>query len=150
MRDGPDGTSATACYATRWLVEEYHKVLKTGTHIEDSQLSRCERIQALLAIHAVVAVDLLQLKLLAKAYPDQPVARDLLAPQALDILEAKFGRPDNGWTNATALNCVASIGSYLGRKHDGPPGWLSIWRGWLRLTLMVEGYLFAPGQKTCG
>ena len=137
-------------YATRWLVEEYHKVLKAGTHIEDSQLSRCERIQALLAIHAVVAVDLLQLKLLAKAYPDQPVARDLLAPQALDILEAKFGRPDKGWTNATALHCVARMGGYLGRKHDGPPGWLSIWRGWLRLTLMVEGYLFALGQKTCG
>lgn len=42
-------------YACRWLIEEYHKALKTGTHIEESQLSSAGRIEALLAIHAVVA-----------------------------------------------------------------------------------------------
>jgi hypothetical protein len=23
------------------------------------------------------------------------------------------------------------MGGYLNRKNDGPPGWLSIWRGWM-------------------
>lgn len=31
-------------YACRWLVEEYHKALKGGTNIEDSQLSSAERM----------------------------------------------------------------------------------------------------------
>ncbi len=130
-------------YACRWLIEEYHKVLKTGTHIEDSQLSSAGRIQALLAIHAVIAADILQLKLLANTHPDEPIADDLVSPEALVILEIQFARPACGWTNASTMRAIARMGGYLGRKHDGPPGWLSIWRGWLRLTLMAQGYQIA-------
>jgi len=127
-------------YACRWLIEEYHKALKSGTHIEDSQLSDGGRIQSLLAIHAVIAAELLQLKLLANTHPDEPIAPDLVDPEGLVILETQFGRPADGWTNASTMRAIARMGGYLGRKHDGPPGWLSIWRGWQKLTIMVEGY----------
>ena len=139
-----------AAYACRWLIEEYHKALKTGTHIEDSQLSTRERIEALLGIHAVIAVDLLQLKLLANTHPEEPVDPELVEPEALEILEHQFGRPVCGWTNASTMGAIARMGGYLGRKHDGPPGWLSIWRGWLMLTSMLEGYHLALGQKRYG
>lgn len=137
-------------YACRWLIEEYHKALKTGTHIEDSQLSTAKRVEALLAIHAPIAAELLQLKLLAHNQPDETISLDLLRPEALDILEKIIGRPQCGWTNASALRAIARMGGYLGRKHDGPPGWLSIWRGWLQLTLLLDGYLIALEQKTYG
>lgn len=137
-------------YACRWLIEEYHKVLKTGTHIEDSQLSAADRIQALFAIHAVIAVKLLQFKLLANTHPDEPIEDNLLAPEALVILEKLHGKPADGWTNASTMRSIARMGGFLGRKHDGPPGWLSIWRGWLRLMPMVEGYVLALGHKNCG
>ena len=137
-------------YACRWLIEEYHKALKSGTHIEDSQLSSADPIQTLLAIHAVIAADLLQLKLLANTHPDEPVAQDLVAPESLAILEIQFTRPACGWTNASTMRAIARMGGYLGRKHDGPPGWLSIWRGWLRLKLMRQGYLVALQQGICG
>lgn len=137
-------------YACRWLVEEYHKALKSGTHIEDTQLSSANRIQALLAIHAVIAADLLQLKLLANTHPDEPIAQDLVSPEALALLDMQFGRPACGWTNATTMRAIARMGGYLGRKHDGPPGWLSIWRGWLKLTLMVQGYQLALGREKHG
>ena len=130
-------------YACRWLIEEYHKVLKTGTHIEDSQLSTADRIQALLAIHAVVAADLLALKLLAHSCPDAPVPAELVAPESLTILAMQVGRPLSGWTYASTMRAIARLGGYLGRKHDGPPGWLSIWRGWLKLGMMTEGYILA-------
>lgn len=139
-----------AVYACRWLIEEYHKALKSGTHIEDSQLSRADRIQALLGIHGVIAVDLLQLKLLANTHPDDPVAPELIAPEALAILEIQFGTPPCGWTNAATMRAIARMGGYLGRKHDGPPGWLSIWRGWLKLTVMLEGYRLALKQQRYG
>lgn len=137
-------------YTCRWLIEEYHKVLKTGTHIEESQLSTADRIEALLAIHAVVAVDLLQLKLLANTYPDEPVKKDLVPPEALRLLEIRFGRPASGWTNASTMRAIARMGGYLGRKRDGPPGWLSIWRGWRKLMNMAEGYTLALQQQTYG
>jgi hypothetical protein len=141
---------AVSAYSCRWLIEEYHKALKTGTHIEDSQLSTGERIQNLLAIHAVVAVDLLQLKLSAKNHPDEPIEPKLLEPEALAILELQFGRPKSGWTNGTAICAIARMGGYLGRKNDGPPGWLSIWRGWKQLAFMVEGYTLAMRQQSYG
>src|SRR5262249_2183120 len=64
---------AIACYARRWLIEEYHKALKTGTRIEASQLESRGRLEALLGVLAVVAVRLLQTKLLARSHPDQLV-----------------------------------------------------------------------------
>ncbi|MGC9260524.1 MAG: IS4 family transposase [Phycisphaerae bacterium] len=38
---------------------------------------------------------------------------------------------------------MAKLGGYIGRRSDGPPGWLTIWRGWQRLLLLVEGFRLA-------
>ncbi|MBL7038905.1 MAG: hypothetical protein ISR77_09765, partial [Pirellulaceae bacterium] len=27
----------------------------------------------------------------------------------------------------------------LGRKSDGEPGWITIWRGWEKLNMLVRG-----------
>ena len=137
-------------YACRWIVEEYHKALKTGTHMEESQLSTLQRVEALLAIHAVVAFELLRLKFLCRTHPDAPVPEDFLAPGALAVLETRLGRPDKAWTNDTLLRAIARLGGYLNRKNDGPPGWLSIWRGWLKLAILAEGYMLAMQQKNYG
>ncbi len=34
---------------------------------------------------------------------------------------------------------VARLGGHLARKNDGPPGWLTLWRGWSRLHQMIAG-----------
>lgn len=148
------GTEAEAmrvvkAYTTRWLIEEYHKALKTGTGIEDSQLEAADRIKALLAILAVVAARLLNRKLLATTHPDQAVDTEELGEDALLILEAAFGCPDYGWTNRNVLRCIARLGGFIGRKSDGEPGWLTIWRGWQRLMPMVQGFNLAHGER-CG
>jgi hypothetical protein len=33
---------------------------------------------------------------------------------------------------------VARLGGYLGRRHDGPPGWKTLWRGWLHVQIVLE------------
>ena len=131
-------------------VEPAHWVLLTGTRIEDTQLSTAQRIQALLAFHAVVAVELLRLKFLARTSPDATVGTDVIAAEMLEVLAIQVGRPASGWTYASAIRAIARMGGYLGRKNDGPPGWLSIWRGYKRLMLITEGYVLALQQKTCG
>lgn len=136
-------------YTRRWLIEEYHKALKTGTGIQDSQLARAQRIEALLAILAVVAVRLLNRKLLATTRPNEAVEMEELGPETLRILEATFGRPETGWTNRLLLRCIARLGGFIGRKSDGEPGWQTIWRGWNRLLPMVQGFNLAKGEK-CG
>jgi hypothetical protein len=154
LTDWPVGTFEQAlrvvkAYTRRWLIEEYHKALKSGTSIEDSQLTTAQRITALLGILAVVSVRLLNLKLLASTRPEEPVPPDALGPEALAILEAEYGRRPCGWTNRTVLISIARLGGFPARKSDGSPGWQTIWRGLRQLMLMVRGYDLARGQK-CG
>ena len=65
-------------YARRWLIEEYHKALKTGARIEESQLRTAQRIQTLLGILAVVAVRLLNRNLLGHDKELQAVVTGIL------------------------------------------------------------------------
>jgi hypothetical protein len=139
-----------AAYACRWIIEEFHKALKTGTRIEDSPLSTAQRVQGLLAVCAVVAVELVRIKFLARTQPEANVAATAIVPEMLEVLALKSNCPAPGWTYASAVHAIARMGGYLGRKHDGPPGWLAIWRGYQRLILITEGYVLVSRQKTCG
>jgi len=49
-------------YRDRWLIEEYHKCLKTGCQIEKVQLKTADRLLALFGLLGVIATQLLQLK----------------------------------------------------------------------------------------
>jgi hypothetical protein len=147
----PVGT-ARACrrvvraYARRWLVEEYHKCLKTGCTVEDSQLAKADALAALVGVLALVALRLLDAKLVARARPDEPVAPDAPGPDALAVLAATVGEPAGGrWTNRDVFRSIARLGGFLARAGDGEPGWITIWRGWRRLLLMCDGYALRSG-----
>jgi hypothetical protein len=138
-------------YTGRWWIEEYHKALKSGVGAEESQLQQAYRIETLVAVLAIVAVRLLNAKLLARTRPQQPADPQLFGPEALALLTAQFGQPEGGWTNASALVAVARMGGFLARKNDGMPGWQTIWRGWQRLMWMCEGLeLLQQRKKRCG
>ncbi len=126
-------------YAMRWCVEEYHKALKSGAGVEDSQMERAYRIESLVAVLGIVAVRLLNTKWLARTRPDEPVDAKIFGPELLAILAATFGQPKNGWTHRSALISVARVGGFLARRSDGMPGWQTIWRGWNRLMWMCHG-----------
>ena len=134
-------------YACRWIIEEYHKALKTGAGIERTQLQERCRVEALLAILSLVAVRLLNLKLAAAESPDLPLSAQDVEPEDLCILEARFGRPPGGWTKRNLWICIARLGGFLARRSDGLPGWQTLWRGWNRLRAMSEG---AQLMRRCG
>ena len=54
-------------YRARWIIEDWHKALKTGCKIEDRQLKTWERMEVLLSICSVIAWKVLQLRELARA-----------------------------------------------------------------------------------
>ncbi len=126
-------------YTMRWCVEEYHKALKSGAGVEDSQMERAYRIESLVAVLGIVAVRLLNTKWLARTRPDEPVDAKVFGPELLGLLAAKFGPPEGGWTHRTVLVAVARVGGFLARRSDGWPGWQTIWRGWNRLMWMCHG-----------
>ncbi|HZM03150.1 MAG TPA: IS4 family transposase [Candidatus Saccharimonadales bacterium] len=125
-------------YAARWWIEEYHKALKTGAGVEESQLERADRLEPLIAVLAVVAVRLLSTKMLARSRPESFEAAMSFGPEMLAVLEKKLGKPQDGWNNRNVIVATARLGGFLARKHDGMPGWQTIWRGWQRLIWMCE------------
>ena len=125
-------------YSYRWLVEEYHKCLKTGCSVEKRQLQEADRLGPVVGMLAAVAVRLLALKHLAHHEPEAPAQR-YVSKDHVRVLAAYTNRPIKYFTTYHFWREVARIGGFLGRKHDGEPGWQTIWRGWQKLDLMVLG-----------
>ena len=127
-------------YESRWLIEEYHKALKSGTRVTDRQLKTSGRLEAMVGLMSVVSVRLLQLKTLAKADPDRP-ARNVVPPLWLQMLKAvrKNLRRVHDLTIYEFYREVAKLGGFLARKSDGEPGWITIWRGWEKLNNFIRG-----------
>ncbi len=131
-------------YEARWLVEEYHKALKTGCRVEDRQLKTAGRLEAMLGLLSVAAVRLLQLKSLARTAPNVPAQR--VVPRVwLQILKAarKGLHRVHDLTVGQFYREVAKLGGFLGRKGDGEPGWITLWRGWDKLNNFVHGATLA-------
>jgi hypothetical protein len=128
-------------YRHRWLIEEYHKCLKTGCSIEARQLDTAEGLLALLGFLSVIAVLLLSLK-------ETPEKAEVPL-EASRVLAAIRGLDHQDWDPPKFLRELAKLGGFLGRKGDGKPGWQTIWAGWTRLQDIMLGFELA-GRLRCG
>lgn len=142
--DGGGAAKVAGAYAARWLVEEYHKALKTGAGIERAQLADAAAVTRLLGILAVVAARLLA----AKFSGDVPAGQGPFEPGFVELVKAVGKGPPGAWTCRDVLRAVAMHGGFPGRKGDGEPGWQTIWQGYLHLSAMLDGYRLA--RKGCG
>ncbi len=84
---------------------------------------------------------LLQLRDLSRA-PDAQQRRatdyvPLMWVRILSTWRHKETRMD--WTVHEFFYALARLGGHQNRKHDHPPGWLILWRGWTQLQAMLEG-----------
>lgn len=133
------GQQVVRIYRCRWLIEEFHKALKTGLNVEASQLSDVRRLSALIGILSVVAVFLLQHKLAARTNPQAAVDPRQTDPAMLAVLK-KMDRPQGRPTRRWFWRAIAKLGGFQGRPSDGEPGWLTLWRGWQTLMILLRGY----------
>ncbi len=130
-------------YATRWNIEVYHRVLKSGCRIEDRRLGTAETLQACLAIDLVVAWRIFRLTKLGRSVPD--VSCELFFQEeewkALCIHSTKNPYPpETPPTLNEAIRIMAKLGGFMGRKGDGEPGTTSLWRGIQRLDDITETF----------
>lgn len=127
-----------AWYRARWLVEDYHMGLKTGCRIEQRQVQTYEGLRRLLGFLAPLAVRLLQLRAASRHDPQQP-AEQVLPAEVVAVVAAKVGLPRVGLTAQQCWYAIAGLGGYLARRGDGPPGWKTLWRGWLQVQALLDG-----------
>jgi hypothetical protein len=128
-------------YACRPIIEEYHKAAKTGCGIELPQFTTGHALRVTIAMLSVVATQLLRLRDLARREDanvrpaGNVVDREyLVALSAWRFKEVRWDMSVHDFCRA-----LAKLGGHLNRKHDGPPGWLVLWRGWTKLQLLVDG-----------
>jgi len=55
------------------------------------------------------------------------------------MVAAQIGQAPALMTTGAFWKAVAQMGGYLARHGDGPPGWKTLWRGWLRVQTLLEG-----------
>lgn len=125
-------------YRARWRVEDYHHCLKPGCRIEERQVQSADRLIRLLGLLAPLAVRLVQVRDLSRQAPACP-AHSVIEPETLKVLAAQVGLSPSTMTIGTFWTEVARMGGYLARRGDGPPGWKTIWKGWLHLHALLEG-----------
>jgi hypothetical protein len=136
-----EALAITGYYRHRWLIEEYHKCLKTGCRIEQRQVSTKHKLFALLGLLSIVAVYLLQFKAPEKGRSTpKEVAQ---AIRALTKTTEDLNDPYVLWRR------IAMLGGFLGRKGDGEPGWQAIWSGWNRIQDILFGIQLAE-ELRCG
>ena len=124
-------------YELRWIIEEYHKCLKTGCKIEEAQLRTADWLFNLLGILGVIATQLLQLRDASRMKPEAP-AEQYVDPLNVEVIRKKY-KLQGVITVKEFWRRVAMLAGFLGRKSDGNPGWQKIWKGWIRLQDIRHG-----------
>ena len=121
----------------RWLIEVWHKVLKSGCRIEARQLETAERLERCLTLYSVIAWRVLYATLLARAAPELPCTA-LLDPDEWQALACIVHRtstpPSTPPTLRQAVRWIAQLGGFLARTSDGEPGPITLWRGFQHLA----------------
>jgi hypothetical protein len=129
-------------YQSRWMIEEYHKGLKTGCKIEDRQLSSKQQLENVLGLFTVMVIRLLYLRFLAKQSL-APSEKHGLTEFQIKIIRHKYPKECKDLNPATLLVLIARMGGFIGRKSDGTPGWLTLMRGMHDLFMIEQGMLLA-------
>jgi len=141
-------------YECRPIIEEFHKGMKTGCSIEDMQFTQITRLEPAIGVLSALAIKLLQLRDTARM-PDADTrpASDVVSDEYIEVLKRQAPKRLRGQVSVKQFFWeVARLGGHQNRKADGSPGWLTLWRGWMKLESMVLGYRLAKRKipKTCG
>jgi hypothetical protein len=136
-----DAYRVVGWYECRWIVEEYHKGMKTGCRIESPQFTTEDRLKPAIALISVVTLTLLAMRD-ASRRADAKVrpAREIISEDYVAVLSAwRHGVIKPDWSIHDFYFALARLGGHQNRKHDHPPGWQVLWEGWKELQAMLCG-----------
>lgn len=139
-------------YECRWIVEEYHKGMKTGCKIESPQFTCEDRLQPTIALLSIVALTLLTMRDMSRrSDAKQRRATEIISDDYIAVLSAwRHGEIKRDWSIHDFYYALARLGGHQNRKNDHQPGWQIIWRGWNDLQAMVCGYDAMKQLEKCG
>jgi hypothetical protein len=133
-----DGWEVVQWYGWRWLLEDFHKALKTGCRMEQRSLQSVEALWKLLAVLTPIALRLLLIRQAAQQDTELP-ATEVVSQEVVRVVSHLDKRHRAIVTAKHLWHAIARLGGYLDRTCDGPPGWQTLWKGWIRVMYTLEG-----------
>jgi len=151
VRTLEDALERIVWYECRWIVEEYHKAMKTGVEVESLQFTSEGALQPAIALLSVGALFLLNLRNASRhADAKERRAAELLPELFVTVLALwRYKQARLDLSVHEFYYALARLGGHQNRRRDHPPGWLVLWRGWTKLQSMVD-IMAAYKQQKCG
>lgn len=142
-------------YHQRWQIELFHRTLKSGCRAEARQLETAERLDRCLILDMLVAWRVLALSKVARQAEPSSTLDQWLEEHEWKALwcyiHQRNDPPETPPPIDQAVRWIAQLGGFLGRRRDGHPGAMSLWRGLQRLNDFAQAYLlFTKPQKDVG
>lgn len=137
-------------YLCRWQIEVFFKVLKSGCQIEELQLETEERLKPCIALYMIISWRTLFVTMLSRQKPDEPCTvlfeDDEWKPVYRIVKQQDL--PKKIPTLGKFIIMLASLGGYLNRKGDRPPGNQCVWIGLRRMIDFTQAWrAFGPERK---
>jgi hypothetical protein len=137
-------------YSTRWMVEIFFRVLKSGCRVEDRRFEDVERLLPCLAVYLIVAWRVLYLCRLGRSCPEIS-CEAVFEPaewQSLYVVVKREPPPKVAPKLQEMIRLVAQLGGYVNRKRDDEPGPQTLWLGLQRLhDITLCWQVFGPGAR---
>lgn len=128
-------------YCNRWVIEEYFKALKTGCSYEERRVESYSSLLNILAIFAPMACKIYNLKMMGREHPEKPATIAATPTQIKILTQVTQKSAGELSTVGTLMLAIAALGGHI--KHNGPPGWQVLIRGYKKLLQLEEGWLMA-------
>lgn len=138
-------------YRTRWTIEVYFRVLKTGCGVEEIQLETTARLKNCLAFYQIIAWRVLSLTYQNRETPSLPCTAMFTDEEWQSVwrVTTKKELPDEPPTLSEFISLLASLGGYNNRATEPPPGPQPIWIGLRRMCDFALAWIaFGPPTKT--
>ncbi|MBF0315984.1 MAG: hypothetical protein HQK52_21365 [Oligoflexia bacterium] len=107
-----------ANYEKKWVTEELYKCVKSGGKVEERQMTKTEHLYPMISMMFVIGWRLLTIRDMSRVDEDKKAV-----------------------TVKDALSYIAREGGFFGSYPN--PGWIVLWKGWFKFSLMVHGFEFA-------
>jgi hypothetical protein len=148
VRTVDDALRVIHYYRQRWHIENYFKVLKGGCcKVENCSLRTYERLERYVAAFSILSWRLYWARHINTVDPEAP-AEMILSPIEIEVIKIRIDKRNREpgrkkilphiETVRDAIRYIASLGGFNGRKGDGEPGIMTIWRGFIRLQDKAE------------
>jgi hypothetical protein len=109
-------------YAQRWKIELFHKILKSGCHVEAARLRTAERLAKLIAVFCILSWRTFWMTMINRVAPDAPPQSALTETEITVLDQAVRDRPTISAerTLSRYLMKVACLGGYRARATGRP------------------------------